>query len=228
MAPRKGSRAYWNPDTGQEKRFISDPGPPWILGLSPSHCLNLKGHHRTKGRMVFHNPETGKHSKFCTDPGQPWVRGHSAEARENLSKTRISKKIRHSPETIEILRQKTTGHKFDWREGVSRSCAIRSGCNSIYLLRMQKDGCTIGKWGATTKNSFYFRERDFARHGFTWEVLLMAETGANTADEEAKIGRLLSKFPVEDRPNFFGKTETFQWCEDTIAIVQDIINKFQS
>jgi len=228
MAPPKGSKAYWNPDTGLGRRFVDDPGPPWLPGLSPSHRLNLKGHNGTRGQMVFYNPETGRHSKFYVDPGHPWTRGHSSKARKNLSETRISKKIRHSLETIEILRQKTTGHKFNWREGVSRACALRSGCDSIYLLRMSKENQVLGKWGATTRESFFYREKDFARHGFIWEVLLMVETGAATANEEAEMGRLLSRYPAENRPNFFGKTETFEWCESTIAIVQDIITKFHS
>lgn len=226
MAAKKGSKAFWNPITGEERRLMEDPGTPWQAGLSPYR--KKSSGRTTKGTKIYFNPETKVHSKFFDDPGEPWIRGHSSEARKNLSDSRLSRNIRHSAETIERLRQKTTGHKFKWRENVSKSAAYRSKCDTIYLLLLKRDLEMIGKWGSTTEGSFVYREREFKRHGFTWEILLMVRIGLEAPEEEAKIGRILSKFPLDNRPDFFGKTETFRWCEETSTIVSQIVNYFNS
>jgi hypothetical protein len=226
--PRKGSKAFWNTETGEEKRFMENPGFPWEPGLSPSHRKNLIGHNGTKGMKVYHNLLTGQHSKFYKDPGYPWVRGHSTVAKKAMSESRLAGDFKLSEEAIQKIKKKLTGRNYGWREGVSKACSRRAECDSIYLLKLKKNDKVIGKWGSTTRDSFCYREREFARHGFHCEVLMMVQTGPETPEEEARIGRVLSKHPPIERPEFYGKTETFEWCEDTIEIVQIIINSFNS
>ena len=81
MAAPKGSKKFFNPETGKVTIRLGHPGPPWVEGI-PDHHINARG------QLMWHNPSTGETVRRAEDPGPPFVRGMSPQHRENVSKNR--------------------------------------------------------------------------------------------------------------------------------------------
>ncbi len=146
---------------------------------------------------------------------------------EKTSKTRRERKIRHTPEILAQIGKKLQGRKQVWIENKSRASCRRGNCDTVYVLKITtEDGLVFGKWGSTKESTFQFREKEFRRKGFTWEVIHWVFFGEVTEDAEASLGRKLSPHPAEV-PHFFGHTETFEWSEKTQNIVEETINALE-
>lgn len=181
-----------------------------------------------KGSKKYYNPETEVH-KFSEVPlPPPWIHGNSDESTKKLSQTRIRKGIRNTKEVQSRINESLRGHKHGWRPGTSYASAVRAGSDHVYLLKMWNGDQIWGKWGSSSEESFIYREKEFKRHGFLWEVLYFHGCD-NAADLELEIGTILSEFPLDPytRPQFFGQTETFVWNEHTEKITKDIISKLR-
>jgi hypothetical protein len=141
------------------------------------------------------NPETGEEKFFTSPPGDPWSKGRSKK-----------------------------GKNAGWIEKRSRISCRFWGCDCVYVLKVTtKDGLIFGKWGSSKESTFRYREKEFRRKKFTFEVIRWGFFGELTEDVEAAIGRKLSKHPVEV-PRFYGFTETFEWSETTQQLLKEVWN----
>jgi hypothetical protein len=146
---------------------------------------------------------------------------------EKLSKTRREGDFSPSPEVCAQIAETLRGRKQVWIENKSRASCRRGNCDTVYVLKITtEDGLVFGKWGSTKESTFQFREKDFRRKGFTWEVIHWVFFGEVTEDAEANLGQKLSAHPAEV-PHFFGHTETFEWSENTQKIVEETINALE-
>ncbi len=146
---------------------------------------------------------------------------------EKTSQTRRKKKIKNTPEVVSRIAEKLRGRKQSWQENKSRASCRRSNCTTIYILKVTtKDGLIFGKWGSSKPETFQFREKEFRRKGFIWEIVVWGFFGEATEDAEATLGRKLSAYPTEV-PHFFGHTETFEWSEKTQKIFKETINALE-
>jgi hypothetical protein len=196
--------------------FSEHPGHPWIKGRPPWQDLTQKPEHIAK------RAESMKKRVRDQGPTEAELRGY-----EKTSKTRRERKIRHTPEILAQIGEKLQGRKQVWIENKSRASCRRGNCDFVYLLKLTtKDGLVFGKWGSTKEKTFQFREKEFRRKGFTWELLFWQFFGEVTEDAEATLGRKLSIHPAQV-PHFFGHTETFEWSEKTQKIVEETINALE-
>jgi hypothetical protein len=94
---------------------------------------------------------------------------------------------------------------------------------------MWNNGQVWGKWGSSSKLAFLYREREFHRKKFNWEVLMMMECD-DAPVLEYGIGLVMSYFPLDphSRPSFFGETETFIWNTQTEALTNEIIKQLSN
>jgi len=158
---------------------------------------------------------------------EPWVRGYSKEARANFSKGAKTRPKRPQ-ELIDQIAEKLKGTKHAWRPGTSRANAERGLSDTVYLMKMtDSNGRAWGKWGSTSCDALQYRENEFKRKRFTWEILLFYKCD-NAPEIEEQFGHILCKFPLDPqtRPSFFGETETFEWTPDTQHIVNSLIQTY--
>ena len=196
--------------------FLVDPGFPWVRGKHPDRIPKRKPESNEKARqtMLKRLAEFG--------PSEAELAGYRKTAA-----TRRERKIRHTPEILAQIGETLTGQRLGWREGRSKANAVKWGCDVAYILKLTtKDGVVFGKWGSSKEGSFIHREKEFRRHGFTFEVIVFEWFGAALAPEiEAMWGRKLSQFPTPiSEMEFTGKTECFEWCEATQKIIEEIIH----
>jgi hypothetical protein len=226
-----GLHNFHNPATGEKICAPESPGEGWLPGFpSQSSPPNQKG---TKW---FHNSKTGERKRSFFPPGEDWERGRGNSIPQFTNKglswffnteTGEEKMFESCPgeSWVEGRAPFETGK---WREKISRHNCRMWCCDHIYVLKVTtEDGLVFGKWGSTKEQTFQFREKEFRRKKFTFELLFWEFFGEVTEDVEAFFGRRLSKFPVEGIPKFFGFTETFEWSEKTQKIVEETINALE-
>jgi len=156
-------------------------------------------------------------------PTEAELRGY-----EKTSKTRLERKIRHTPETYFQISEKLRGRPQVWQENKSRASCRMCCCDTVYVLLVTtKNGEKFGKWGSTKEESFQYREKEFRRKGFTWKLLFWQFFGEVTEDAEATLGRTLSQHPWEHTTHFFGHTETFEWSDKTQQLLEETINALE-
>jgi hypothetical protein len=113
MAAPKGSKKFFNPETGKVTIRLEHPGPPWVEGI-PDHHINARG------QLMWHNPSTGETIRRSEDPGPPFVRGMSPQHRENVSKNRSG--VCCSPESrkkaVETLKKRHREEGFSEKEAL--------------------------------------------------------------------------------------------------------------
>ena len=129
---------------------------------------------------------------------------------------------KQSPETIE-KRRKALSVPQPWKEHVSLTFAKQAKTDTLYILRCEKDGLVFGKWGSTHRVDKFGR---LSHLNCNYEVVWMKHVGENAPELEATIGRVLSEHPLsfDVRPNFSGKTETFEWNESSCEKVSAIMS----
>lgn len=194
-----------------------NPGSPWVQGRPPWQDLTQTPEHIAKRAESLMKRVREK------GPTPAEVEGY-----KKTSQTRKKKKIRHTPEVCARISKKLQGKPQVWQENKSRACCRRGQCQIIYVLKLTTpSGETFGKWGSTKEETFQFREKEFRRHGFTWEVVFWDFFGEATEDVEAFVGRKLSQHPWKHTIHFFGHTETFEWTETTQKLVEEIINALE-
>jgi hypothetical protein len=216
MAPKKGGKLFHNPETKESRLFFEPPTPPWVRGRAPWDRNPQTPDHVAKRAtsMRKRNQEQG--------PTEAELKGY-----EKLSKTRREGDFSPSPEVCAQIAETLRGRKQVWIENKSRASCRRGNCDTVYVLKITtEDGLVFGKWGSTKESTFQFREKEFRRKGFTWEVIHWVFFGEVTEDAEANLGRKLSAHPAEV-PHFFGHTETFEWSENTQKIVEETINALE-
>ena len=226
-----GLHYFHNPDTGEKICAPESPGEGWLPGF-PSH-FPPPTH---KGKKWFHNPKTGETKRDFSSPGSDWKegRGNSVPQFTNKglswffnSETGEEKMFSSLPGGV-WTEGRAPFEVGIWREKTSRHNCQMWNCDHIYVLKITtEDGVTFGKWGSTKEKTFQFREKEFLRHKFTFEVFFFDFFGESTEDAEAFIGRKLSKFPVKEIPKFYGFTETFEWTEQTQQILEETINALE-
>ena len=129
----------------------------------------------------------------------------------------------------EQLSKKIAGSKLWWRPGTSYGSAVRGSSDCVYLLKMWNSEQVWGKWGSSSKSAFIYREREFNRKKFSWEVLLIKEC-KDAPLLEYGLGLVFSNFPLDlqTRPTFYGETETFIWNTQTKALTNEIIKQLSN
>ena len=206
---------FHNPDTKEVMMFTQDPGPPWVKGRPPWQDLTQSPEtvRKRAESMMKRVKEQG--------PTERELAGYM-----QLSETRRNGNYSLSEQVREKISKTLKGRNFGWREGRSKAVAIREMCDIVYVLKVTtSDGITFGKWGSTKERTFCFREKEFKRRGFTWEVIYWNWFGDIAPEAEAIIGRALHKHPSPCvNLNFFGKTECFAWTEETQLILQKVTN----
>ncbi len=147
------------------------------------------------------------------------------EGYKKLSRTRLEGDYSPTLLVRQQISQTLSGRPQKWEENKSRASCRRGQCDSVYILKVTlPDGSAFGKWGSSKKETFKYREREFKRKGFYWEILYWGWFGEVTEDVEALVGRKLSQHLAGCVPRFYGHTETFEWSEQTQNIVKEIIN----
>lgn len=214
MAAIKGSSIFHNPETREVKMFQVDPGPPWKKGRPPW------GRAKQSPELIAKRAESMRRRLREKGPTEKEIEGY-----KKLSKTRREGNYSPSQEVRDRISKTLTGRPQKWEENKSRASSRRKGCDIVYVLKItSKDGQLLGKWGSTRDTSFIYREREFKRQGFSWEVFYWENHGKNAENIEALIGRNLSKYPVEGLGYFPGYTETFVWNKETEELLQEVIN----
>jgi hypothetical protein len=147
------------------------------------------------------------------------------EGYKKLSRTRLEGDYSPTPDVRQRIGQTLSGRPQKWGENKSRASCRRSQCDSVYVLKVTlPDGSMFGKWGSSKEETFKYREREFKRKGFSWEILYWGWFGEATEDVEAHVGRRLSQHPAKGVPHFYGHTETFEWTDSTKQLLKEIIN----
>jgi hypothetical protein len=217
VAAKKGSKVFHNPETLEAKMFSESPGLPWVPGRPPWQDLTQTPEH------IARRAESMKKRVREQGPTAAEVEGY-----QKLSETRKKKKIRHTPEICQQISEKLRGKPQVWQENKSRACCRRGQCQIVYVLKITTaSGETFGKWGSTKEETFRFREKEFRRRGFTWEVVFWDFFGEATEGVEALVGRNLSQHPWKHTIHFFGHTETFEWSETTQQILKEVLNALE-
>jgi hypothetical protein len=214
MGPKKGVKIFHNPISGEVKMFSDTPDSPWIMGRPDCQKRPRKPESNDKAR------QTMKKRLETFGPSEAELAGYKKQSR-----TRIERGISVDEETRNKISQTLSGRTLGWREGTSRAAAERAGCDIVYLLKITtEDGYTFGKWGSSKEDSFIYREKEFRRRKLDYKVLFFEWHGSDAPEIEAIIGRKLSVFPPsKELPQFFGRTECFEWCEATQQIIEEII-----
>jgi hypothetical protein len=217
MAPKKGSKIFHNPETRETKLFTEEkPGPPWIQGRAP---WDRK---KQSPEWVSKRAESMKRRVREKGPTEAELKGY-----EKLSKTRREGDFSPSLEVCAQIAETLRGRKQVWVENKSRASCRRGNCDTIYVLKITtEDGLVFGKWGSTKESTFQFREKEFRRKKFDFQLLFWQFFGETTEDAEAFLGRKLSQHPAEV-PHFFGHTENFEWSEKTQQILKETINALE-
>jgi hypothetical protein len=216
MATTKGMKCFHRFDPEEERFFHEEPGSPWIQGRHPKHRKPRRPESNEKARQTMRK----RLAEF--GPSEAELAGY-----QQLSRTRVERKIGVDGKTRRKIAETLTGQRLGWQEGRSKANAVKWGCDVAYILKLTtKDGVVFGKWGSSKESSFIHREKEFRRHGFTFEVIVFEWFGAALAPEiEAMWGRKLSQFPTPvSKMEFIGKTECFEWCEATQKIIEEIIH----
>lgn len=197
--------------------FSQEPGTPWVKGRPPWQDLTQTKEHVAKRAASM--------KKRVEEQGPTTA---ELEGYKKLSETRKRKKIRPSSEAIAKISAKLTGAHQPWRENKSRASCRLNSCDIVYVLRVKtKEGEIFGKWGSSKESTFKFREREFIRKGFTWEILFWSFFGEETENAEAFIGRALSKHPWKHSIHFYGHTETFGWNAETEKLLGATLNALE-
>jgi hypothetical protein len=213
MAPKKGSKIFHNPETKEVSMFYEKPPEPWVPGRPPWQDLTQTPEHvkRRAESMMRRVKESGPTAK-------------ELEGYKKLSQTRLEGDYSPTIETKNKIAETLKGQPQPWRENKSRASCRRNLCDIVYVLKVTtKEGKVFGKWGSSKEQTFKFREKEFLRKGFSWEVVFWRWFGESTEDTEAHLGRKLSPYTVEV-PHFFGHTETFEWSEVTQKLLHEVIN----
>lgn len=117
MPAPKGSKKFYNPETGEVIIRLEHPGNPWIKGIPDDHV-------NARGMLVWHNPDTGDHVRRAESPGDPWLRGWHPDRLHSCGNGNRGK--RASKETVEkrvkslISRHRTEGLSESEKEGHRR------------------------------------------------------------------------------------------------------------
>jgi hypothetical protein len=214
MATQKGSTLYHNPETKEALMFLENPGHPWIKGRPPWQPQ------RRDPDQYIKSSETKRKRMLEQGPTEAELEGYRKQ-----SKTRLEGDYSPAQEVRQKIRDTLTGRPQTWVENKSRSSCVRSQCDTVYILRVETlEGKVFGKWGSSKEDTFKYREREFKRKGFKWEVIYWGWHGEETSDVEASIGRRLSRHPASGVPHFYGHTETFDWSQVTQKLLKEIIN----
>lgn len=214
MAGVKGSSAYYNTETREVRMFLSAPGDPWVKGRPPEQKR------KQSPELVAKRAESMRRRLREKGPTEKELEGY-----RKLSKIRKEGNYSPSAEVRERISKSLTGRPQVWEENKSRASARRKGCDIVYVLKVRtKEGTLFGKWGSTRESSFVYREKEFRRQGFSWEVVYWKLHGQNAEHVEALIGREMNKFPLDGLVHFPGYTETFEWNSNTEEILEAIIS----
>jgi hypothetical protein len=214
MPSRKGVKLFHNVESQEAKMFAEDPGPPWVSGRPPWQPQTRDPASSQKASDTFR--------KRLREQGQT-----EAELRgyEKLSKTRKENKFRHPPEILKQIGDKLRGRPQVWVENKSRASCRRGQCDTVYILKLTTpDGKNLGKWGSSKESTFKYREKEFKRKHFTFEIVYWEWFGEMTEEVEALLGRKFSPYRDPEVPHFYGHTETFAWTQETQTLLSEVLN----